>query len=72
VSVIIYEFFPVLNGLQISQAPQIVSSLAAGLFIFVVGIPFTPQIARLCGPTLGEMENQMKMRQRNPNKVKIE
>jgi hypothetical protein len=56
---------------QVSQAPEIVTSLAAGLFTFIVGIPLTPQIARLCGPKLGDMEAQMKGRQRNPQKVRI-
>jgi hypothetical protein len=71
VMAIIYEFFPVLSKLQVSQAPEIITSLAAGLFAFIVGIPLTPQIARLCGPRLGDMEAQMKGRQRNPQKVRI-
>jgi hypothetical protein len=71
-SSILYGWIPALNGLKIPQAPELVTSLGAAIIFYVAGIPFTPKLARMCGPRLGDMENQMRARQRQPRRVKIQ
>jgi hypothetical protein len=71
-SSILYGWIPALSSLKIPQAPEVLSSLVAAILFYLAGIPFTPAIARMCGPRIGEMENQMRSRQRKPRHVKIQ
>lgn len=61
---ILYGWFPILAGLKIPQAAQILSALAAAVMFFAAGVPFTPTIARMCGPRIGALEGQMRLFQK--------
>ena len=57
--------------MHVSEAPELISAAVTGLGSFILGIPLTPQIARICGPRMADMEAQLEQRKRNPQKVKI-
>jgi hypothetical protein len=71
-SSLLYEFIPPLNGLKIAQAPELVTAFVTAILFYLSGCPFTPALARMCGPRLGQMENQMRSRSKKPRVEKIQ
>jgi hypothetical protein len=71
-SSLLYEFIPALTALKIPQATELVTALIVAIFFYVAGCPFTPAIARMCGPSLGQMESQMRSRSKKPRVEKFQ
>jgi hypothetical protein len=57
VSVIIYGLYRICR--KCTSRKHLISATVTGLGSFILGIPLTPQIARICGPRMADMEAQL-------------